>query len=429
MSLSKRLCIPNVSHVSQVEDQPKEDFKDNSQDQTLFDSGQKPILDKYKHCSESRDTETREEVEIETKFERKAVTTSASGDLLKPKMVQTNPLSHTKSTNDTVLNHKTSRKIIQKKDSFQCKLCNKNKFPAKINLITHYANLHFKKKLKKYVDEESNTCKLCEEKKIMSSVPYLYTHVGYNHQKLKNLLPAEHKNLLFKTPSARGKENCLIENKSLPTEDVQEDGLICRICSFIADGTYNLKMHHAEHFRKEIEESFIGENNICIICQDGRKRRNVFAHIATKHDVIKFYLPSQKDTGNQIKGKFHFKTLEKDNGRKNVNTCKDMNKNAENISFGQNKAAKVENKKEDINQSKIKEDTKPKPEHETSEEKQVDSIANQEADEKKNNNDLTIISVESINTSTKPPPEVTRPSTSKMEMDDIRKIFDDSDED
>ena len=47
-------------------------------------------------------------------------------------------------------------------------------------------------------------------------------------------------------------------------------------------------------------EGFIGENNSCLICQDGKKRRKIISHLGIAHKIVEQFIPKKNEVMRDV---------------------------------------------------------------------------------------------------------------------------------
>ena len=161
----------------------------------------------------------------------------------------------------------------------RCTICLKSGFFNRNNLLRHYASTHFKEKLLPFADVESLTCLICQKK--LSSLRQLLLHIGSYHNKLEGLLP-ENEN----QPS-----KC--RNRILPAEERNEGDYLCPFCdeNVYFNSQKDLFKHYSGiHYQTELA-AFVGDNQTCSLCQDGRSRRNLLIHLGVEHNLVEQFTP------------------------------------------------------------------------------------------------------------------------------------------
>ena len=167
--------------------------------------------------------------------------------------------------------------------------------------LLHYSQVHFKNALMSFIDEKKMRCKICHEvnkggKKKFFSIGRLLLHVGTQHNKLKELLPNEEKHLLRKGRVFKERGYNVAQKDIDPIcEEKTDEDLFCKFCVGVYTNTkYQLYRHYSGkkvnsgrilfplssgiHYQTDLQR-FVGENQTCTICQDGRSRRDIVRHL------------------------------------------------------------------------------------------------------------------------------------------------------
>jgi len=191
------------------------------------------------------------------------------------------------------LGEKTENKS---RGTLKCKLCNSSaRFECRAYLYQHYAGVHYREQLMKYVDEEKMKCLLCE--KTFDCVRNVDRHVGAAHSKVDEYLPEEYR--VSKTMTGKAIE---LKKKREPITNLKYQ---CYLCLKLHRNRFCLYSHYSQvHFKNEIMTHVDTERLKCKICNMTLPDiHRIIRHVGSAHFIIDQYLPEQHQVAKTINGK------------------------------------------------------------------------------------------------------------------------------